>query len=843
MNGASKILTVSYGTFSCTLEGFDDPFNTMKAIAEYFRDLAAGDRYFGAEPPTPDAAMLHQIAEREIQRRVEAKIQDNGVVLRASDQPEAAPMSATPSQLSAPIVAEVPAPAVAEQPPVQTPVQTPVHTTVQPSVAPASAPATESVVEKLSRLRSEIAAQPAAIAPAQTVPVVSFAIPDYLEDQDAETLEAAALVDFLPEDLASDGGASDDVMDLPEDAPEEAPVDEMLTEAPMGAKVDDYEEEPADLVAELPEIDFSAVMAEAEPVAVEDASETDGIDLASVMDAVEATVDAPAEETVVAEELPVVVAEAEPDHGDDLPESLIAALSHETDAVAEAVQDAEYEVEADIWAEAAAEDVATQAHAAAGDDSLIASLDAVMNAAPEAEPVVDTATEEAIAEEESVWAETWAETTEAPTEEPVEAVVQPVVAADPEDEALRAAMIADEVAVEPGANEQVAGGQVAGGPAAVAEDTTGGMELRPGSAEKLQRARARVIRIRRNEEPAAPAADPAADPVAAVVAEPEATVEDAPISAAAFAEVEEAAAFAQPPLLSAEDEAELQRELAALRRGEADQDADVMASLSHLTQQPDSRRGFDGPSADEALSRLMKQTDNEMEGSETKRRQSAIQHLKAAVAATVADRKVTGEKAGETETVSRLARYRNDLAMAVKAALPGGRSATAGDRPAPLVLVSEQRIDRPRQSGTPSASVAPAPIRPRRVTSAGLGMAAATDLDLSDDEEDDDDLSNVFGDSKGFAEFVEKIGASSFEQILEASAAYLAGVEGRPHFSRPQLMRHLTEVIPQGTFQREDGLRSFGTLLRDGRIAKVRRGQFMLSEESTYLAEARKIAQ
>jgi hypothetical protein len=151
------------------------------------------------------------------------------------------------------------------------------------------------------------------------------------------------------------------------------------------------------------------------------------------------------------------------------------------------------------------------------------------------------------------------------------------------------------------------------------------------------------------------------------------------------------------------------------------------------------------------------------------------------------------------------------------------------ERPAPLVLVSEQRVDHP-------AHAEPVVIRPRRVTSNVLAVEEA------EEAAEESDAENIFASSKSFAEFAERIGATELPDLLEAAAAYAACVEGRPHFSRPQILRSAVEAAEMPV-SREQSLRSFGMLLRQGKITKVKRGQFAIAETSRYLPEARKIAQ
>ena len=82
------------------------------------------------------------------------------------------------------------------------------------------------------------------------------------------------------------------------------------------------------------------------------------------------------------------------------------------------------------------------------------------------------------------------------------------------------------------------------------------------------------------------------------------------------------------------------------------------------------------------------------------------------------------------------------------------------------------------------------------------------------------------------------MGATKLPELLEAAAAYMSFVEGRDQFSRPQLMGKVRQVQRED-FTREDGLRSFGQLLRAGKIEKIKGGRFTVSEDIGYRPDHR----
>ena len=732
MTGASKILTVSYGTFSCTLEGFDDPFNTMKAIAEYFRDLAADDRYFGAEPPTPDAAMLHRIAEREIQRRVEAKIADNGVILRAGDS--AAPMVVEPQA----------------QP--------------RPALAEPDAATTESVAERLQRIRARQSA-PEGLAPAPVAP--QEADDSYIEDEHAEAPVAA---DPAPITLAAPViEVSDQIESLlaePESAPfvEQPGEQDLAVGAAQGEAAQDEVGQPALDVQPAPiaAVEDQPVEApETIPASINVIEAFDEDALLSRLAAPLAVEEAPGEDAAGDEDLPAA----------DFDEAgLLARLAVEAPEPAEAAPDALSEEEgAGDWDSAWDED-----------ELNLQEIDF-----SQAEPVA--ALQDAV------------------TEAPATAADLIANADQPEP---NAPMAAEAVVAEAVAAEVVA-------PAAA-------------------RARARVIRIRR----AAVAPTPQPETVQPEASQPA----EAPTTGSAAT------------ALSDEEEAALQAELAAL---EAELGIPTPAAQPEpLTAAPEvaPRRAVTTPAEDEAVNRLMAQANTEMSGEATRRRQSAIAHLKAAVAATEADRQATGQTA--QPRASQLDAYRSDLDRVVRprrpvadSPAPVATSGDAGQRPTPLVLVSAQRIDR-TETAAPRVVT---PVRPRRPvprTAEATPTAGQTvqmqEFEAADLEADEfaDDLTtgNVFADATSFQDFADQLGAQNLPDLLEAAAVYCAEVLQRPEFSRPLVMRQLSALPSQSDTAREDFLRGFGTLLRQGRITKVKRGMFALTDRSPYLAEARKLA-
>lgn len=864
MNGASKILTVSYGTFSCTLEGFDDPFNTMKAIAEYFRDLAAEDRYFGAEPPTPDAAMLHRIAEREIQRRVEAKIGDHGVTLRAEEGVTPKVTFATPAATPAA------QPASAAAAPVVTPVAAPQPAAPVLASAAEAAPAIESAAARLSRLRAAQAQSPRpAPQPEVALPVASVSptyidVQDYSEDQDleapstADEVAAAAAAKALADQeraaqkeqrrarkaslLAAQAAAATAVAE-----PAAAPV---VAEAVAAEPVAETPKAPEPVAPETVE---TAAALESLTASIRETLAGFGagddqlaVDLSEAQSAPEAEAaaaeldagfdeilpeDSPAADSALIDGYDQIDAAA------SLPEAApVAAEVAEPEAPAEAAAEAP---KAEASVELPANVVAETIQRARARVIKIRRLD-VVPTAPAISP--EAFSPEALA--------------------PAAAPAQPAAGLSAADLADLERALADAPAplaaplsaeAEADLESELAAlqAELGQGEAEVATEAAAEPEVEIEAAE-IETVEIETAEI---EEVAFETLDSAAEPVAAETAEITAPqMAELEVAEEPLAEPEAAAEVAEAEIVEPEM-AEAEPEIAAAEIAEPEiAEPEIEAPVAAQTAAPET-----GPHAEPhrlpavetgeaAVNRLLEKANSEFEVPETKRRRSAIAHLKAAVLATVAERRINPN--GKKPDAERMDPYRQDLNQVVRPA--------SGERPAPLVLVSSQRIDRTPESATrPQAVQAVQPVRPRRVTSGMHGGAAASRATIEDVTlrlEDSEarasarpsaDISNVFADpgKQSFQEFADALGAHSMQDLIEAAGAYCTLVLGQESFTRPLLFRQI-ESLPghEPEAAREDGLRGFGRLLRDGRLTKTKRGQYVMAESSPILTEARRQA-
>lgn len=790
MTSESKILTVSYGTFSCTLEGFDDPFNTMKAIAEYFRDLAAEDRYFGAEPPQPDAAMLHRIAEREVSRLVEAKVGDTGVSLR----PQAEPGHETPTaritgrpRMPHPGSATTQTPEVAAVAP----------TTIEPSlqdIIPSG------VAAKLARIRQSVEPQP---------------LPAHLSDEALDPFVIAE-DDSEPEDLAI--GTSD------------VAGSEMLSRlgALINAPADDADEDTALLETAKPDVPEDDVASTVDSWLVET---DDALLLSDVPETVQAA-DLPEDEGYPA------AADTQPEFGDadvfaDLAETL-------EDEPATSQADAATPIEAPLPEDAPIEASLPEDALPEDTPEAIASLEAALRDDPLAEALADSTAPEAD-DLPVVTAEVTADFVPTGDMEELEVASAPVETQDDAVDAMAEAKADDAVD-------------------AMAE----------AEAEAVVEAAPEVLTL---SDELAPTADPVSEAAAeAIVPEPAPEYDLEPKAEPVLD------ATPAPP----KSGGKTKRVNSRVVRIHAEDDDAVDPSATRIVK----------PNGEDAeVARLLRQADDVMAEEGNRRRLDSIAHMKAAVAATEADRAATGEPA-KPDSETRLDPYRDVLAQVVQpepepsaAEKPGikprrksvsvrpqeprpGTIRPGMISPPPLVLVSEQRIDRfdappptpaPGPSALPDAAeVSPmVGLRTGRLTGAiGIGAAAASPamphqkivleqpsragaVDTDEDDDLEEDLTEAH--EAGLASFADQVGVKSMADMLEAAAAYATCVEKRDNFTRPQLMRRLMASAGGKAISREEGLRSFGTLLRTGRIEKVSRGQYVLAEHSPYLSEARRL--
>ena len=773
MVGSSKILTVSYGTFSCTLEGFDDSFGTMKAIAEYFRDLAADDRYFGAEPPVPDAQMLARIAEREVARRVEARLEGTGVTLRTGDalpQPLAAVMQAAPEMTQAAAPDMQPDPAVTPQP----------KPVMRQVISRAEAAA---VVQTAVPVMPPVAVAPLPpVQPMMSGPAPHF-VPAPPRVAPVQTTRPTALLTGLPQERVAAELAIPFSIPAHPDADSVAAklqrIRAVVGRGAVPATTQEFAEDLGDVPAmpdDVARTQFEAVTLHSLSAQWADLDETADTALTAALN--------------VLENLP------EPD------------MAFDMNAVTSALGSQNAVITAELPAESVSAPVQTPVRA-----RVIRVRRADFDTAPLPPVAAEQAPEQMSSESGTLALATT-------TENEFAAL----------DDLSDMDGLSDLLAMD-GAESDLSTLAKAGTLLADLAETGDGTLPPEAEADLLEELAALERDAILTDDfqgfsgTAVTEADDTLDPEFSIANVLAASAEMEPAPAAPLADVDAddiAALFDMPP----GDDAVFDFSVMSGTAVQAEIDAAAEQASSDAEVTP-LRLGRDllerEPEADaEAMDRIMSQTDAELNSPENSRRREAISQIKAAVAATQAER-LLGEKSVGAETDDVESAFRDDLKQVVRPRRPVGEVSpdlrSERPRPAPLKLVASQRIDIPQPRPAPKSVM---PVRPRRVS-------------VQDDQEPEAPIA-ARPQAGSFAEFAASMGATELPDLLEAAAAYTSFIEGVEDFSRPQLMKKVQDMVAE-EYSREDGLRSFGTLLRQGRIMKTSNGRFVVSEDTRFNPE------